>query len=195
MLSLTGHRFNPEKAHKLHASERQKVLPAEAIVKRLGVGGDDRVADLGAGSGYFTIPAAKMTTGVVYAVDIEPKMLDMLKERAAEEKVENIQYVQSDLEHIPLPDGAVEKIIAAFVLHEVPNLERVLNEIGRLLKPGGQVLVLEWEAVEGKEGPPLAERIPSQQLVHTLNRHGFDTERSSLSRDYYAILTRSSVPC
>lgn len=134
---------------------------------------DDTVADLGAGVGYFTIPIAKHSDHVV-AVDIEPKMLEMLKENANHEQITNIEYRVSDLEHIQLEDNTVDKIIVAFVLHEVPNLDQALNEIKRILKPGGKGLILEWEAVEMEAGPPLHERIPSGDFFEILKKHGMN---------------------
>lgn len=185
---MAGHRFNPEHVQKLHDPKRKKLLPAEEIIRNFGIGQGDKVVDLGAGSGYFTIPTAKETKDDVYAVDIEPKMLKVLKERAAAENVENIRYIVSDLENIPLENDAADKIIVAFVLHEVGNVSNALDEIKRILKPGGNVLVLEWEAVETEMGPPLTERIPSQKLVETLRQHGFETELSHPSEAYYAVV-------
>ena len=183
-----GHRFNPENVQKLHEPKRQKLLPAAEIIRDFGIGRGDKVADLGAGSGYFTIPIAKETGEDVYAVDIEPKMLDVLKERATADKVENIRYVVSDLEKIPLDNNTVDKMVAAFVLHEVENLSNALDEMKRILKPGGNVLVLEWEAVDSEIGPPISERIPSDGLVETLGRHGFDAKLSHPSEAHYTVV-------
>lgn len=181
-----GHRFKPENVQKLHDPKREKLLPAAEIIRNFGIDRGDRVADLGAGSGYFTIPIAKVTGLDVYAVDIEPKMLDVLKQRAMTANVHNIRYIVSDLENIPLENDAVDKLIAAFVLHEVGNLSNALHEIKRILKPGGKCLVLEWEAVETEMGPPLSERIPSAKLAATLRRHGFDTELYHPHEAYYS---------
>lgn len=184
---MAGHRFTPEHVQKLHDPKRVKLLPQEEIVRNLCIAPGDRVADLGAGSGYFTLPIAKATETSVYAVDIEPKMLDELKRRADAANIHHIRYVVSDLEDIPLEDDAVDKVIAAFVLHEVGNLSNALQEIKRILKPGGKGLVLDWEAVETEMGPPVADRIPSAQLEGALRRHGFDTVLTHPHEAYYAV--------
>jgi ubiquinone/menaquinone biosynthesis C-methylase UbiE len=79
-------RFDPSKAQVLFSEERRTLLPVEAVVQHLELVPEDVVADLGAGSGYFTIPMAKQVKGPVYAVDIEPKMLALLKERVRQGK-------------------------------------------------------------------------------------------------------------
>ncbi|WP_077720561.1 class I SAM-dependent methyltransferase [Novibacillus thermophilus] len=184
---MAGHRFKPEHVQKLHDPKRVQLLPQEEIIRNLCIAPGDRVADLGAGSGYFTLPIAKATQTNVYAVDIEPKMLDELKRRAAAANIHHIQSVVSDLEDIPLKDDSVDKVMAAFVLHEVGNLSNALQEMKRILKPGGRGLVLEWEAVDTDVGPPVADRLPSAQLEQTLRRHGFDTVLTHPHEAYYVV--------
>lgn len=184
--NMTDKRFNPEKAQSLLREERKKALPPDEIMSYLGLQSSDKVADLGAGNGYFTIPIAK-NAEKVYAVDIEPKMLEMLRENAGEEKLDNIKYVESDLDHIKLEDESVNRVIIAFVMHEVPNVDRTLAEIKRILKPGGQMLLLDWEAVETESGPPLDHRISSTKAKKILERNSFDTEAIPLNPANYAV--------
>lgn len=184
---MTDKRFNPERAHVLMRAERKELLPPDKIIEHLHVNREDMVADLGAGNGYFTIPIAKRTDKLVYAVDIEPKMLEMLSTRAGEEQLNHIKYVESDLENIQLEDNAVNKIMTAFVIHEVSNIDKALSEIKRILKPGGQVLFIEWEAIETESGPPLHERIPSDELAKILGKNGFSVEVMSLNPVNYGV--------
>jgi 16S rRNA A1518/A1519 N6-dimethyltransferase RsmA/KsgA/DIM1 with predicted DNA glycosylase/AP lyase activity len=79
---MAGHIFNPEHADKLLDPKRIELLPPEKIIDELTLRNDDIIADLGAGNGFFTLPLAKNTSQTVYAVDIEPKMLELLKKRA-----------------------------------------------------------------------------------------------------------------
>ncbi|AQQ54860.1 class I SAM-dependent methyltransferase [Planococcus lenghuensis] len=180
-------RFNPENAHLLYNEERRITLPPERVIGYLRVKQNDEVADLGAGNGYFTIPLAQMVSKTVTAVDIEPRMLAMLQENAEREKVGNIQCVQSDLESIPFGDRSFDKVLIAFVIHEVEDPDKVLVEVRRLLKPGGIVLMTEWEAAVTWGGPPSDERIPSGALMAAAGRNGFAAERIRLSPARYAI--------
>lgn len=187
---MSEHRFTPDKADKLISADRKKRLPVDKMIEKMDLKDRDVVADLGAGNGYFTIPMAQHTKSAVYAVDIEPQMIDMLKERAAAEQIENIHYVVSDLENITIKDQSIDKVLISFVLHEVPSMEKTLNEIKRILKPGGTVLFLEWEAVETEDGPPLHIRIPSDKLSEILQGQGFETKNWSLNAGNYAVQAR-----
>ena len=168
MMKLAGHRFNPDKADKLFDPKRRELVSPEQVVKELKVKKENIIADLGAGNGFFTIPLAKATEQEVYAVDIEEKMLNLLRGNANSEKIGNIQYVISDLEDIRLNDDLVDKALVAFVVHEIPNLKKALGEFKRILRPNGTLLILEWEAIEMEMGPPLHERISSGKMKEIL---------------------------
>lgn len=183
-------RFDPNKAEVLISKERQALLPVEKIIRYLEVEKNDIVADLGAGNGYFTIPMAKKTEWPVYAVDIELRMLTLLKEVAEKESIENIHYIQSDLETIQLEDRSVDKVMAAFVIHEVPDLVKALIEIKRILKSDGKLLLIEWETVETEIGPPLEDKISSLDMVKLLEQNGFATETLRLNEKNYGIVAK-----
>lgn len=180
-------RFNPENAHLLYSEDRRMALPPERVIEYLRVKKDEEIADLGSGNGYFTIPLARMINKTITAVDIEPRMLTMLKENAEREKVTNIQCIQSDLESLPFSDEAFDKVLIAFAIHEVTNPEKVLMEIRRILKPDGILLLTEWEAAETWGGPPSNERISSDTLMAAAGRNGFSAERIRLNPAQYAI--------
>lgn len=72
-------RFNPENMSRLDNPERRKKFPPEKLLELLQIDKKDNILDLGAGIGYFTIPAAQMTDGSVFALDIEPKMLEEIQ--------------------------------------------------------------------------------------------------------------------
>lgn len=75
-MSDHGHRFPPGKMHLLDTPERRRLMPPQELINMVSVQAQDTVVDLGAGTGYFSIPAAHMTNETVYAVDVEPKMLE-----------------------------------------------------------------------------------------------------------------------
>ncbi|GMA64268.1 class I SAM-dependent methyltransferase [Alicyclobacillus fastidiosus] len=139
-----GHRFDPRHVEKLDSPERRKMLPPNETVKMLDVQRGHTVADIGCGPGYFTIPLARLAMNV-YAVDVSPEMLHLLKEKAAHEGTRNISVVESPAEHLTLPDHTVDRVICSLVLHEVDDLKQTLSEFKRILRPGGKVLLIEWE--------------------------------------------------
>lgn len=183
---MTDKRFNPEKADKLMNADRRKKLPPEEIIKHMDLNQDNSVADLGAGAGYFAIPIAKRTKEV-FAVDIEPKMLGMLEENAAEEQLENIHYIESDLDHIRLEDHSADRVMISFVMHEVPDVNQTLQEIKRIKKSDGLLFIIDWEAIEMEDGPPLNHRISSGDLMNALEKNGFKAELISLNPENYAL--------
>lgn len=184
------HRFTPDKAAHLISDDRKQQLPADKIMDMMELKKGNIVADLGAGNGFFTIPMAQRTREAVYAVDVEPQMLEKLKERGAAAEVDNIRYVQNELENIPIDDHSVDKVLISFVLHEVPDMVKTLDEIKRILKPSGTVLFLEWEAVETEDGPPFHIRIPSSKLEEALQNRGFETTTWTLNEGNYAVRAR-----
>lgn len=170
-------RFNPENMAKLESPERKKMLPAEQLLDHLDIQGSMSVLDLGAGTGYFAIPAARRTEGTIYTLDVEPRMLERISERSGEEGLSNIQTVEGVFEHIPLEDQKVDRVIASMVLHEAESLEQALFEINRVLQPGGRCMCLEWEKVPSEMGPPGHHRIHSDVLKAAFEQAGFQIIR------------------
>jgi ubiquinone/menaquinone biosynthesis C-methylase UbiE len=106
------------------------------------------VVDIGCAMGFFTIPAAEMVgeNGRVLAVDLQPKMLEKLKKRAAKAKVaDRIETRVCPADSVGLSDLAsqVDVVLAIAMVHETPNPERLLAELSRCLKPEGRLLVAE----------------------------------------------------
>ncbi|TRM12127.1 class I SAM-dependent methyltransferase [Lentibacillus cibarius] len=184
---MVNKRFNPKNADKLLNQKRKRSLQPEKVIDYLQVSEVDTVADLGAGPGLFTIPLAKQTEKDVYAVDVEPEMLERLKQHADQENIKNIKLIESDLEHIHLAEQSVNRVLNAFVIHEVGSIDRTIDEMKRILTPGGYLLLMDWEAVESESGPPLEIRIPSKEMESTLKEHGFSTEIFHPGPEHYAI--------
>ncbi|WP_138417374.1 class I SAM-dependent methyltransferase [Aquibacillus sediminis] len=184
---MTDKKFNPEKADKLFSEERKALLPPDKLLSYLEIDSQDVVADLGAGNGYFTLPIAQKTTNTVYAVDIEPKMLNMLKENAAIASIDNIHYVESDLVTIKLEDQSVNKAMISMVMHEVSSIDQTVQEIKRIIKQDGKILIIEWKAIEMEAGPPLNHRLPAEELLEALKIANFNVEFIDLNSQHYAV--------
>lgn len=167
-----SHRFNPEHMERLLAPERRRLLPPETVLAELSVGLETSLADVGVGPGYFAIPAARMTNAAVYGIDVEPKMLAALQQHALSEGLTNVQAIEGAADAIPLPDRAVDRTLCAFVLHEVPDLDKALRELSRITKTRGVLCLVDWEKQETSFGPPVAERLARQDLKTALARNG-----------------------
>lgn len=184
-------RFNPANMHRLDNPERRKMLPPDTLLNQLPIDATDSVLDLGAGTGYFTIPAAQRTQGTVYALDVEPQMLAVIREKVEEIGSKNVELVQGAIEDVPLDDETANHVIASLVLHEVEPLQRGLKEIHRLLKDGGHCLCLEWEKTPSEMGPPLHHRIHSDDMKQALEEAGFTVmKHESPTPMHYLLVAR-----
>ncbi len=177
----------------LDSDTRQKQLPPLAILQPAAIEPTDRVLDMGAGTGYLAIPAAKQTKETVFALDLDPRMLAILRTKAQMEQLPNLQPLQGNLTAIPLPDNAVEVALASLILHEVEDLPLVLSQTKRVLKPGGRFLCLEYEKEESAlQGPPLSIRIPSAKMKQELELAGFSSiEKKYLQPGIYLLLAHN----
>lgn len=101
--------------------------------------------DLGAGSGYITIPAAKIVEGQVYALDIDPKMLEVINSKAKRENISNVKTLKGSIDDIPLPNHSIDLALASLVLHEVKDVAHSLQQIKQVLKPDGYFICIEFE--------------------------------------------------
>jgi Rrf2 family protein len=169
----------------LDLPERSKVLPPEKLLQMLSVKRSDNILDLGAGTGYIAIPAAKMVDGLVYALDIDPRMLEVIDNKAQSENITNIKSVKGNIDNIPLPDDSIDIVIASWVLHEVKPLSKSLQQIKRVLKEGGYFLCFDFENKESPiPAPPMNIRIPSSTMEQELKNAGFTIIQKSFPRDY-----------
>lgn len=169
---------------------RKKALPPEDILNLLSIQEKSHILDVGAGSGYLTIPAAKRTDGTVYALDMDARMLEVIDTKAKAEKITNIQLMQGNINSIPLPDSSVDIVMASLILHEVKPLPSVLTQMNRVLKTGGHFLCLEYEKEESTvKGPPMHIRIPSVEMEQELISAGFNIVQKVFPGESIYIIT------
>ena len=133
------------------------------------------VAEFGCGFGTFTIPAAKMISGKIYAIDLEPKMLEKTKKKAIEKKLENVVKVQRDFitKGSSLNSESVDYVMLFNILHgEEP--EKLLEESWRILKPNGILGIIHWNYdPKTARGPPMEIRIKPEQCIKLAKLTGF----------------------
>ncbi len=115
------------------------------VVEALEIEPGDRVADLGAGGGYFTFRLADATgpEGVVYAVDVDPDMTAFLRERAAAEGYANVRVIDAAPDDPRLPAGGVDLIFTSNTYHHIPDRVAYFARLEEVLAPGGRVAILE----------------------------------------------------
>jgi ubiquinone/menaquinone biosynthesis C-methylase UbiE len=130
----------------LERPERDEEEHTEKLVEQLKVKPGDVIADIGAGTGYFSRRLAKKVSpgGTVLAVDIQQEMLDLLTNRMAEAGVTNVKPVLGSLADPKLPANSVDLALMVDVYHEFDHPWEMMNAITRALKPGGRVVFVEF---------------------------------------------------
>jgi len=192
---MTGHDrlFRHEHAHKLDDPGRQGWLPTADVLAHLDLRPAMVVTDVGAGTGYFALPMARavLPGGRVFAVDMQPEMLALLRAKTADLP---ITLIQGTAGHTGLPDASADLAFLANVWHEIDDPNAALTEIRRILRPGGRVAILDWRPdVEQPPGPPLAHRTPAGETAALLRAEGWDVAEP-INIGKYSYLVMGTVP-
>lgn len=133
----------------LDSDFRKKLQPPDKLIKRSGIKEGMHILEVGCGSGAFTILAARASgiKGEVYALDIQPRMLMQLKKKLSRPEnrdIKNIKLVEGDAHKLPFNDNSFDVVYTVTVLQELPDRNRALKEMKRVLKPGGILAVSEF---------------------------------------------------
>jgi ubiquinone/menaquinone biosynthesis C-methylase UbiE len=116
----------------------------EKAIDLLGLKKTDTIADIGAGTGYFTFRIANQVAKV-YAVDVQPEMLAMMAKRQSENGIDNIERILGEPQDPHLPEGTIDLVLMADAYHEFEFPREMMQGIVRALKPGGRVAQLEYK--------------------------------------------------
>jgi len=139
-----------------------QIADPRSNVLRLGLRSGMKVADLGAGTGHYTLAAAAIVDdGRVYAIEVQPEMLEHITDAAKRAGCKNIEVIHGDFEKrggTKLKDGILDAVIMSNVLFQIEaeHWEIVLTEVKRILKSGGKLLVIDWAGSYGGMGPATA---------------------------------------
>lgn len=174
----------------LDSPQRKRLLNPVKTLRALGIRAGMIAADVGCGTGFFTIPLAVLagSRGRVFAVDISRRMMLDIKKRIKKEGLKNVKTVLSRENHIPLPSKALDYCLLVSVIHELENKILFFKELKRLLKKDGEVGIIEWKKKTSPLGPPLRERISLAAMRQMLRENGFAVKKTfSLGAHNYAV--------
>ncbi|MDD5542554.1 MAG: methyltransferase domain-containing protein [Acidobacteriia bacterium] len=179
---MSDRRFKPTEAYKLEDPERLIWLPPSEVLAHMNLQPGMVVADLGAGTGYFSIPISRAVgpRGQVFAVDVEQEMLDKLKTKlTGPDAPTNLHLQLGEAAATHLADHMADRVLIANVWHEIDDEVATLREVERLLRASGQLLILDWRPdVDRPPGPPLEHRIAPEQVTHSLMKRGWKVDES-----------------
>ncbi len=165
-------------------------------LEQLGMSDGAIVADLGSGSGFYSMEAARIVAplGKVYAVDVQKDMLEKLKREAQKVHIRNIDIVHGDLERLggtKIRDGIVDVVIVSNVLFMLEDKKTFLQEVRRILKAKGRILLIDWSASFSLMGPHPEHVVYKDNALIMLKEAGFSFEREiSAGAHHYGIIAR-----
>jgi len=187
-----GHKFDPENIELLVSAERHNEMDPHEFLRSNGLSAGMCLADIGCGPGFFTFPAAEIIgiEGKVYAVDMQSEMLKEIKRR---NPPENVVVTLSDENRIPIKSHTCDMALLSFVFHEATDKVAFLDELKRIIKPGGKLLLLEWEKKIEEKGPPFEDRIGNAEAERFVKKVGFTIEQNdNITLSHYRILATFS---
>jgi predicted methyltransferase len=184
------HRFDdPERyAKSFDDPARDKWQMPERVLEVLELTPDMSVADIGAGTGYFTVRIAKVVPrGTVYAVDLEQPMLDHIRNRATAEKLPNVSPVLATSASPNLPKP-VDLVIIVDTYHHLPSRPAYFRGLTKSLMPDGRVVIIDFRK-DSPEGPPVEFRFDADQIIREMTEAGYrlDARHDFLPRQHFLV--------
>lgn len=180
-------------AEKFDNPERDDWQKPEQVLEALQLPANATVADIGAGTGYFTVRLAKaVPQGKVFAADVEKDMVDYLSERAKKEGLTNVIAVQAVPEGANLP-APVDAILVVDTYHHIGNRVDYFKKLQGSLKPSGKLVIVDFR-MDSPDGPPKEHRIPLEKATAELKQAGYSLSETKdfLPRQYLAIYKKST---
>jgi predicted methyltransferase len=175
--------------------EREAEEQPDAALEAIGIATGSMVADIGAGAGYFTWRLAAMVgpKGKVYANDIQPKMIDLLRENLKARQITNVEPVIGAEDDPRLPRGAIDLALLVDVYHEFSRPQEMLRGIRESLKPSGRLVLLEYRAEDPKVPIRPEHKMTAAQVKAEVEPEGFRLDRvlDTLPRQHILIFRKS----
>ena len=203
-LAAQNKKLTMEEMHQLHQDSKAYIAYLEdpqrdvyqkphEVIMALGLREGETVADIGAGSGYFTFRLASHVgeKGRVYAVDTSPDMILHMNERIRDMKLRNVVTVLSAPHDPLLIDGSIDRFFICDTWHHIQNQAQYLGLMKKMLKPGGQVIMIDFQKRELPVGAPMEMKIAREELVQQMESNGFKLvkEHTFLPYQYFLIFT------
>lgn len=176
----------PEEMHRLHQDAGAYIALLEdpardgyqkphEVIAALQIEEGEFIADIGAGSGYFTLRLARHVgdKGRIYAVDVNPDMILHLNRRIRDLGVRNVQTILAAPDDPLLADGSLDRVFICDTWHHIPDQARYLSLLKKLLKRGGQIVMIDYQRRELPVGPPVSMKIAREDLLRQMKDGGF----------------------
>ncbi len=156
--------FPVDRARRLNDPGRlERHVSEQDLLRLLALRGDEDVADLGSGTGFYTDIVARRTTGTVYAVDLAPQMHDAYRQKGVPA---NVRLMEADIRAVPLPAESIDVAYSIATLHEIKG-DLGLEHLLPALRSPGRVVIVDFrvEAATFEGGPPVSHRISNEKAA------------------------------
>lgn len=157
----------------LERPEREVEEAPKALLDSLKIQPGDVVADIGAGSGYFSFRMAKLVgdEGKVLAVDIQPEMLDAMRRKMKKEGIKNVELIQGEISDPKLPPESVDLILMVDVYHEFSHPWEMVEAMVTALKPNGRIVFVEYRLEDPEVPIKLVHKMSQKQVIKEMEPH------------------------
>ena len=183
--------FPPSDLGLLEAPDRDLWQRPDQIMDAMGIADASMVADIGAGSGWFTIRLARRVgpRGLVYAEDVQPEMINAITRRVQREGLTNVRAVRGQNSDPRLPPGSLDAVLVVDAYHEVEDRVTMLTNLARALKPQGRIGVVDFKLDGTGPGPAPDERVSPDVVVKDAAKAGLRLVRQEpfLQYQYFLI--------
>ncbi len=193
---------DPHQMHELHNDPKSYIGALEdpkrdayqkphEVLTALNIKPGETIADIGAGSGYFSLKLVHFVgdKGKVYAVDVSPDMVRHLNRRIRETKTTNVVTILADNDDPLLADRSVNRFFICDVWHHVENQTKYLSLMKKMLKPGGEIVMIDFHKKELPFGPPMQMKIAREDVIKQMEANGFrlSKEHTFLPYQYFLV--------
>lgn len=183
------HVFDPKNIDVLEMEARKTWQNPEKILGAVETKRDFVAADLGCGSGFFTVPLSQKVKKV-YGIDVQKSMLEFLEQKIQKLGIKNIELLLSKENDVPLSDESVDFLVSINTLHEFSDKKRMIDEMRRVLKGSGIALIVDFKKKDTGFGPPVAVRVSKKQVINLFEKKGF-THLKTRNLKYHYLLVFS----
>ncbi|MFT4997162.1 MAG: ubiquinone/menaquinone biosynthesis C-methylase UbiE [Chitinophagales bacterium] len=177
----------------LERSNREREERTDLLLQNLALKATDHVADLGAGTGYFSFPIAQQVgSGKVLAVDIEPEMLRLVEQRKLVDGVDNIDTVLASERSPNIPNASVDVVLLVDAYHEFSYPREVMTGVVKGLKPGGRVVLVEYRGEDRSVPIKLLHKMTQRQAIKEMSAVGLQWLRTDdyLPQQHVMVFTK-----
>ena len=166
-----SHVFNPEHAAVLECEDRKTWQNPEEVLSAVELQTGFVATDLGCGTGYFTLALARKVKKV-YGIDVQKEMLRLLEDKIRKLGIKNVEPLLSKPNEIPLEDRSVDLLISINTLHEFDDRTRIVEEMKRVVRKGGKILIVDFKKEDTGFGPPVKIRVSRDRAIRIFQTNG-----------------------